>query len=97
LIIALAEPFRRANRDELAPENHPYTETPKLMTQTKCDTEETLRRRILRCRNNIAELARSAGNPPPSIDGVIENSQRHGYRLNPDRVRVVAVSELPRG
>ena len=66
------------------------------MTQTRCDTDETLRRRVLRCRNKIEELAKSAGDPPPSLDGVIENSQRHGYRLNPDRVRLVAVSELSR-
>ena len=29
------------------------------------------------------------------IDAVIENIQWHGYRLNPDRVRLVAPSELP--
>lgn len=94
LIIALADPFRRAVRDERAPEHHPYTETSKLMSQTKCDTNETLRRRILRCRNKIAELARGAGSPPPTLDAVIENSQWHGYRLNPDRVRFVAMTEL---
>ena len=85
----------RARDDELAPENYPFTETPKLMGQTRCDNEETLRGRILRCRNKIEELAKSAGILPPSLDAVIENSQWHGYRLNPDRVRLVAVSECP--
>jgi hypothetical protein len=94
LIIALAGTFRQAVRDELAPESHPYTETTRLMSETKCDTDETLRRRVLRCRNKIGELAKSAGDPAPSIDDVIENSQWHGYRLNPDRVRIVAASEL---
>jgi hypothetical protein len=28
---------------------------------------------------------------------VIENSQWHGYRLNPDRIRIVAISELSQG
>jgi 7-cyano-7-deazaguanine synthase in queuosine biosynthesis len=94
LIIALADPFRRAVRDELAPGHYPFTQTPELMSQTKCDGDETLRQRIMRCRNKIADLARNAGSPPPSLDAVIENSQWHGYRLNPDRVRIVAVSEL---
>jgi hypothetical protein len=61
LIMALAEPFRQAMRDELAPENYPFTATPKLMSQTKCSTDETLRRRILRCRSAIAGLAERAG------------------------------------
>jgi hypothetical protein len=64
------------------------------MSRTKCNGDETLRRRIMRCRDKLAELARNAGSPPPSLDAVIENSQWHGYRLNPDRVRIVAISEL---
>jgi hypothetical protein len=97
LIIALADPFRQAIRDELVPEHYSFTGTSKLMSQTKCDSDETLRRRIMRCRNKIASLAKDAGDPPPSVDAVIENSQWHGYRLNPDRVRLVALSELSGG
>ena len=94
LIIALAQPFRQAMQDELAPEHYPFVETSKLLRLTNCDVDETLRRRVLRCRNNIERLATRAGDPPPSMSDVIENSQRHGYRLNPDRIRIVAISEL---
>ena len=94
LIITLAKPFRQAMRDELAPEHYPFTETSNLIRKTSCDANEGLRRRVLRCRNKIAQLATNAGDPPPSLDAVIENSQWHGYRLNPDRIRIVALSEL---
>lgn len=80
--------------DELAPEHYPFTETPDLLRWLKCDREETLRRRVLRCRNKITELATNAGDPPPSTDAVIENSPWHGYRLNPDRIRIVTITEL---
>jgi hypothetical protein len=97
LLIALAEPFRIAMHDKIAPEHHPFIKTYKLMSLTECDTEETMRRRILRGRNGISEMARAAGYPSPSINAVIESLQGHGYRLNPDRIRIVAVSELSRG
>lgn len=95
LIIALAEPFREATRDELAPEHYPFIRTSDLLRKTNCAHEEMLRQRVLRCRNKIRKLAMNAADPPPSIDAVIENSQWHGYRLNPDRIRIVALSELP--
>jgi hypothetical protein len=97
LIIALSEPFREATRGELAPEHYPFIKSSDLARRTSCDSDETLRRRILRCRNSIAKLAKDAGDPPPSIGAVIENIQWHGYRLNPDRVRIVAASELSGG
>ena len=97
LLIALAEPFRIAMHDKIAPEHYPFIKTYKLMSLTECDTEETMRRRILRGRNGISEMARAAGYPSPSINAVIESLQGHGYRLNPDRIRIVAVSELSRG
>ena len=93
-MIVLAEPFRGAMRDERAPERYPFTSTANLLRQTNCAQEETLRRHVLRCRNRITRLAKDAGDPPPSIDAVIENSQWHGYRLNPDRIRIVAITEL---
>jgi hypothetical protein len=49
LIIALSAPFRQAMRDELAPEGYPFTNKDDLLSQTKCPTEETLRRRVFRC------------------------------------------------
>jgi hypothetical protein len=97
LLIALAAPFREATHDELAPENFRFTKTVDLLRQTHCANEETIRRRVLRCRNWIAKMAKCAGDPRPSIEAVIENNQWHGYRLNPDRVRIVALSELRMG
>jgi hypothetical protein len=94
LIIALAEPFRRATREEQAPERYPFTKTSNLMSQLRCDDAEALRRRVLRCRNKVTQLAAHAGDPRPSIEAVIESSQWHGYRLNPSRVRIVALSDI---
>ena len=96
LIIALAEPFRRAMLGELSPERYPFTKSGELCRKTGCDNEETFRRRVLRCRNRIKKLAKAAGDPPPSIESVIENIQWRGYRLNPDRVRIVALTEVRR-
>jgi 7-cyano-7-deazaguanine synthase in queuosine biosynthesis len=94
VIIALSEPFRQAVREERSTDRYPFTESAKLARQTGCESNETLRRRILRCRNGITRLAEGAGDPAPLPDAVIESSQWHGYRLNPDRVRIVAISEL---
>ena len=43
----------------------------------------------------MAKLALSTGDPLPTLDAVIENHPWRGYRLNPDRVRIVALSEIP--
>ena len=94
LLCALAIPFREAMQEERAPERFPFTTTADLLRQTKCDNEETLRRRVHRCRRSIERMATEAGYLPPSIDDVIENHPWHGYRLNPDRIRIVALSEL---
>jgi Queuosine biosynthesis protein QueC len=93
LIIALAASFREATRKELAPERYPFLETSKLICQLKCGSDEVLRRRVLRCRNAIKKLAKDAGDER-SMEAVIENSQWHGYRLNPDWVRLIAISQL---
>jgi 7-cyano-7-deazaguanine synthase in queuosine biosynthesis len=94
LLISLAEPFRIAMRDEIAPEHYPFITTSDLMSLTKCDAKETFRRRILRCRTKISEMASAAGYHSPSVNAVIESLQWHGYRLNPDSIRIVAESEL---
>ena len=96
LIIAHAEPFRRAMLGELSPERYPFTESHELRRKTGCDDPETFRRRVLRCRNQIKKLAETAGDSPPSIESVIENIQWRGYRLNPDRIRIVALTEVRR-
>ena len=95
LLIALAEPFREAMKDELTPENFPFTKTSDLVHRFNCK-HETLRRRVYRCRNEIARLAAGAGESSPSIEAVIENLSWRGYRLNPDRVKLVALTQLSR-
>jgi Queuosine biosynthesis protein QueC len=97
LLIALAGPFREATRNELAPENYPFTKAMRLAAQIECRSDETLRRRVRRCRSRIEALARKAGDLAPPIHAVIENIQWKGYRLNPDRVQIIALSELSQG
>jgi hypothetical protein len=92
LVLALAAPFREARQNELAPECYPFLESAKLMRQLKCAENEVLRRRIFRARKAIKKLAKNAGDLEPPMDAVIESSQWHGYRLNPDRVRLVAIA-----
>jgi hypothetical protein len=92
LLIALAAPFREARQNELHPERYPYLRTQKLGHQLNCGSEEALRRRVLHCRNKIQKLAKDADDAEPAIDAVIESNQWHGYRLNPDRVRLVTLS-----
>jgi hypothetical protein len=91
LLITLAAPFREAREAEVAPEKYPFLITQKLERQLKCESDEVLRRRVNRCRNAINKLAVEAGNPELPIDAVIENSPWHGYRLSPDRVKLIAL------
>jgi hypothetical protein len=94
LIINLAKPFGQAVSEGRVPENYPFTKTTDLIRQIGCTNDEALRRCVLRCRNKLRSLAISAGDPPPTTDAVLENSQWHGYRLNPNGVRLVALSEM---
>jgi len=94
LIIALAAPYIEALHRGLLPQNYPFTLSGELRRLTDCDDEETFRKRVMRCRKKIESLAKGAGAASPSLDAVIENQQWRGYRLNPDRVRIVALSEL---
>jgi hypothetical protein len=94
LLIFLAGLHRQATSDELAPGRYPFAPTSDVLSKLRIDSDETLRRRVFRCRKQIEKLATNAGDPPPSIDDVIENNQWHGYRLNPDVVRIVAITEL---
>jgi 7-cyano-7-deazaguanine synthase in queuosine biosynthesis len=94
LLMLLADIFRQAAIVELAPERYPFVQTRDLLSKLHIGSDQTLRRRVLRCRKQIEKLATNAGDPPPSTDDVIENNQWHGYRLNPDLVRIVAITEL---
>jgi hypothetical protein len=94
LLIFLAGLHRQAIRDEVAPEGYPFAQTSNMLNELCINSEASLRRRMLRCRKQIEKLATNAGGRPPSIDDVIENYQWRGYRLNPDVVRIVAITEL---
>ena len=94
LLIALAEPYRRGMELGLAPERYPFTKTGCLLGKLGMETAEALRRRVQRCRSRMEHLARSVGDTAPAVDAVIETLQWHGYRLNPDTVRIVAITEL---
>ena len=93
LLVILAASYRDAVRNERAPKNFPFIRGKDLSRQVGVD-EEALRRRVSRCRSQIAKLASKAGDPAPSDEAVIENNPWHGYRLNPDRVRIVVISDL---
>lgn len=94
LLIFLASLHRQASSDEVAPERYPFAQTRDVLSKLHIDGDETLRRRVFRCRKQIEKLATNVGDPSPSIDDVIENHRWHGYRLNPDVVRIVAITEL---
>jgi hypothetical protein len=72
LIIALAQPFRPAMRDELAPEHYPFTNAAILRREINCQNQATPRRRVLRCRNQIEKLATNARAARPLPEAVIE-------------------------
>ena len=87
LIMALAGPFRKAVREEVLPEDHPCMNSEELQAITGTTNDESLRRLIMRCRAQIKGLAKDAGIRDMEMDAVIETIPRHGYRLNPERVR----------
>ncbi|MEJ0019744.1 MAG: 7-cyano-7-deazaguanine synthase [Acetobacteraceae bacterium] len=89
MVIALGDTFRNAARDELRPQDYPFTQTAVLAGQLGWQ-EETLRRCVLRCRAELGKMAERAGDASPPDNAVIESLQRHGYRLNPDRVRILS-------
>jgi hypothetical protein len=93
LLISLAETHRRAANEERAPQNYPFTKGQHL-SQIHRVEPETLKRLVLRCRNEISRLAKKVGEAAPSLDAVIEGNRSHGYRLNPDSVRIVGITEL---
>ena len=85
-----ARPEIRMAIDELAPEKYPYLSTQTMARQLKCESG-LLRRQVLRFRNEINRRAEKAGDPELPVDAVIESSQGYGYRLNPDRVKLIAL------
>ena len=60
LLISLAEPHRRAANEERAPQNYPFTKGQHLSQIHRVEAE-TLKRLVLRCRNEISRLAKKVG------------------------------------
>ena len=94
LIIVLAAKFEEALADKLAPSNYPYTPSGELAGRLSCGSMEALRRRMQRVRKKVALLAAAAGDRPPALDEIVETVQGRGYRLNPDRIRIVKIAEV---
>lgn len=89
LLIILAEPFRKAVRAELPPEQYPFMTANELLKRSGCGNDEALRRRILILRNRLRAFTKERGRPELPTNAVIENIPWHGYRLNPE-VRIVS-------
>ncbi|MGG7565010.1 7-cyano-7-deazaguanine synthase [Rhodovulum sp. DZ06] len=79
----------------LEPEDHPLIAAGTLETEWGVEAA-TVRRRINRLRADIAALAIKRGLAPPAEGDVLENLPWRGYRLNPDRVRVVMRAQSSR-
>jgi 7-cyano-7-deazaguanine synthase in queuosine biosynthesis len=94
LIAVLAESYRQSQTEQLAPERYCFTPTAYLAEALGLENDESLRRTVLRCRKRLGKIAIAAGEVAPALDAVIESSQRHGYRLNPDTTRLVAMTEI---
>jgi hypothetical protein len=97
LIIKLSEPFIRSRDVQLLPQNFAFTLGSDLEEPLGYDNNEAFRRCVDRCRRRLAKLASAAGAAPLTSDTVIESIPRRGYRLNPDHVRLVALSEIEQG
>jgi hypothetical protein len=76
------------------PQNHPFVKTAVLARELNIDGN-SIRKRVSRFRNDeIANLCKEGGRPVLPEDAIIENLPWNGYRLNPFRVRLVALSEI---
>lgn len=75
----------------LAPEDHPVVPAWDLADQWGLTGEEAVRRRMTRLRTSLGRLGAMVGIRHMDQDAVVETLPRKGYRLNPDRVRVVSV------
>lgn len=88
VIATLTEPFLEAAGKGLASEDYPMMTSRQLAGRWNV-SEPTVRRRINRLRRSLEELAEASQRPSLAVDEVVENIPWSGYRLNPDRVRVI--------
>ena len=94
LLDTLRQTFRSAREAELLPQKYPFLKTADLARELNLDGA-SIRKRVSRFRNEeIANLCKAAGRPVLPEDAIIENLPWNGYRLNPFRVRLVALSGI---
>lgn len=94
LLDALRPTFRSARDAELRPEKYPFLKSIDLANAFSLD-EPSMRKRVSRFRNEeVAALCVRAGRSTLPEDAIVENLPWHGYRLNPFRVRLVAMTEI---
>ena len=94
LLDTLRQTFRSAREAELLPQKYPFLKTADLARELNLDGA-SIRKRVSRFRNEeIANLCKAAGRPVLPENAIIENLPWNGYRLNPFRVRLVALSEI---
>ncbi|MEM9625340.1 MAG: hypothetical protein AAGA21_03845 [Pseudomonadota bacterium] len=94
LLTTLADKHAAAIDKRRLSENFPFVASADLAETLGYDGDEPLRKCVQRCRKKIAAMAKQKGMALQDPWAVIENLPRHGYRLNPVNVRLVAVDEL---
>lgn len=88
LVALLAETAKQDIVQHLAPEKHRFVKVEQLTKRLKM-TDESLYRRVSKCRKAFADMAAAAFGEPVSKELLIENLRWHGFRLNPN-IRVIA-------
>ena len=96
LLIALAEAHEAGVRDRLSFQNFPYAAPADLVERLGYDGDEPLRKCVQRCRRKTVAMAKAKGVALEDVCAIIDSLPRHGYRLNPTNVRLVALDELMR-
>lgn len=93
LLIALAEKWLEGAGQGKTPLDYPFESATKLSKTLGLDSEEALRRRVNRARQQLKKKMASAGRAPQEADVIIENQPWLGYRLYPDRITVRKTDE----
>jgi hypothetical protein len=88
LLLALAEEYLGAAGRGLAPLDFPPLYAGQLCDRLGLETEEAVRRRVVRARSSLGTKFASAGKDAELGRVLIENLPGMGYRLAPDRVVV---------
>jgi len=88
LLLALANEYLNAAGKGLDLLDYPPLTAGRLCDKLGLETEESVRRRVLRARSNLGSKFVSAGRDASLSIELIENIPGMGYRLAPDRVTV---------